>query len=125
MRKISLLKNISAIIYVIVGVLVGFYFYQYRDLAVYIAAIALSFVLLNTLVLYLYEGFKQKTMALMKFMGFNFLKDIIWAIFWMFIIKKEVVLIIYLALIFLLLSIPVYISVLVGIGNNEKSDKNQ
>lgn len=105
--------------------LVGFYFYQYRDLAIYIAGIALSFVLLNALVLYLYEGFKKKPMALMRFMGFNFLKDIIWAIFWMFIIKKEVVLIIYLALIFLLLSIPVYISVLVGIGNNKKSDKNQ
>ena len=73
----------------------------------------------------MYQGFKQGTMSLMKFMGMNFLKDILWVVFWMFFIRDNSVLAIFIAVVFFLLSIPLYISVLSGIRNNQKSDKNQ
>ena len=68
---------------------------------------------------------KQESMSLMKFMGMNFLKDILWVVFWMFFIRDNSVLVIFIATVFFLLSIPLYISVLSGIRNNQKSDKNQ
>ncbi len=65
------------------------------------------------------------SMAVMAFMAMNFGKDAIWAFSWMFVIKKNEVLVMFLALVFLLLSIPLYHSVLREIKNNQKSDKNQ
>lgn len=108
-----------------VGALAGFFLYQYSEFAMQIGGIVLSFVLLNGLVLYYYNTFKEKPMAAMKFMAFNFLKDIIWAVFWMFMLKKNEVLTLFLVAVFLLLSIPLYISVIRGMKNNQKSDKNQ
>ena len=119
------MSRISLIIYVMVGVLVGFYLYQYQEFMLFTGGIVLSFVVLNAVVLYLYQGFKQKPMALMKFMGFNFLKDIIWVVFWMYLIKDKSILAIFIASVFFLLSIPLYISVLKSVGNNQKHDKNQ
>ena len=58
-------------------------------------------------------------------MGMNFLKDILWVVFWMFFIRDNSVLAIFIATVFFLLSIPLYISVLSGMRNNQKSDKNQ
>ncbi|MDO4763758.1 MAG: hypothetical protein Q4A00_05200 [Flavobacteriaceae bacterium] len=110
--KIYPVKNISLVFYILAGVLVGWYFYQYEDYYLYVGGSALSFVLLNSLVVYLYRGFKQKPMALMRFMGINFLKDFLWAGFWMFLIKDNAALALFLAGIFLLLSIPIYIAVL-------------
>lgn len=125
MQKIDLLNKINLLIYAVVGVLTGFFLYQYSEFAMQIGGIVLSFVLLNGLVLYYYNTFKEKPMAAMKFMAFNFLKDIIWAVFWMFILKKNEVLTLFLVAVFLLLSIPLYISVIRGMKNNQKSDKNQ
>ena len=65
------------------------------------------------------------SMAVMAFMAMNFGKDILWAFLWMFVIKKNEILVMFLALVFLLLSIPLYHSVLREIKNNQKSDKNQ
>ena len=119
------MKRISIIIYVMVAFLIGGYLYWYPEYAVHVGGIALSFMILNIIVLYLYQGFKQGTMSLMKFMGMNFLKDILWVVFWMFFIRDNSVLAIFIATVFFLLSIPLYISVLSGIRNNQKSDKNQ
>ena len=119
------MNNISVIIYVLVALLTGVCCYQYSEYILYMCGIALSFMLLNMVVLYLYQGFKQKSMALMKFMGLNFAKDILWVVFWMFFIRNNSVLAIFIAAVFFLLSIPLYVSVLSGIGNNQKSDKNQ
>lgn len=116
------MKRISAIIYIVVGLLMVGFMYYYQDYAIYIGGILLSFVVLNAIVLYWYQGFKQKPMALMKFMGLNFSKDILWAVFWMYWIKDNAVLAVYVAGIFLLLSIPLYISVLKTVGYNQKSD---
>lgn len=125
MQKIDLLNKINLLIYAVVGALTGFFLYQYSEFAMQIGGIVLSFVLLNGLVLYYYNTFKEKPMAAMKFMAFNFLKDIIWAVFWMFMLKKNEVLTLFLVAVFLLLSIPLYISVIRGMKNNQKSDKNQ
>lgn len=125
MQKIDLLNKINLLIYAVVGALAGFFLYQYSEFAMQIGGIVLSFVLLNGLVLYYYNTFKEKPMAAMKFMAFNFLKDIIWAVFWMFMLKKNEVLTLFLVVVFLLLSIPLYISVIRGMKNNQKSDKNQ
>lgn len=125
MQKIDLLNKINLLIYAVVGALTGFFLYQYSEFAMQIGGIVLSFVLLNGLVLYYYNTFKGKPMAAMKFMAFNFLKDIIWAVFWMFMLKKNEVLTLFLVAVFLLLSIPLYISVIRGMKNNQKSDKNQ
>lgn len=125
MQKIDLLNKINLLIYAVVGALAGFFLYQYSEFAMQIGGIVLSFVLLNGLVLYYYNTFKEKPMAAMKFMAFNFLKDIIWAVFWMFMLKKNEVLTLFLVAVFLLLSIPLYISVIRGMKNNQKSDKNQ
>lgn len=112
-------------IYALAGALVSFYLYQYTEFATYIVGIALSFLVLNNALLYWYGRGKEKTMAVMKFMGFNFLKDFIWAVFWMFMLKKNEVITIYLVLIFLMLSVPLYISVINGMKNDQKYDKNQ
>lgn len=125
MQKIDLLNKINLLIYAVVGALTGFFLYQYSEFAMQIGGIVVSFVLLNGLVLYYYNTFKEKPMAAMKFMAFNFLKDIIWAVFWMFMLKKNEVLTLFLVAVFLLLSIPLYISVIRGMKNNQKSDKNQ
>lgn len=125
MQKNDLLNKINLLIYAVVGALTGFFLYQYSEFAMQIGGIVLSFVLLNGLVLYCYNTFKEKPMAAMKFMAFNFLKDIIWAVFWMFMLKKNEVLTLFLVAVFLLLSIPLYISVIRGMKNNQKSDKNQ
>lgn len=119
------MNKYSAFIYTIVGLLVGYFLYQYTEYSIYIVGIVLSFLLLNTIVLYLYQGFKDKSMALMKFMGLNFLKDILWALFWMYFIKDNAALAIFIAICFFLLSLPIYFSVLNNLGNNKKSDKNQ
>lgn len=119
------MNKVSIIIYVLAGILVGFYLYQYMEYALYIVGIALSFAFLNAGLLYWHNSRKEKSTAVMSFMGFNFLKDIIWAIFWMFVLKKNYEITIYLVLIFLLLSIPLYISVINGMKNNKKYDKNQ
>lgn len=124
MHKNNLLNKVSTIIYAVVGILVGFYLYQYMEYAFYIVGIVLSFLALNKGVFYWYKK-QEKSNAVMKFMGINFLKDFIWAVFWMFMLKKNEVITIYLVLIFLLLSIPLYISVINGIKNNQKYDKNQ
>lgn len=110
--KIYSVKNISLIFYILAGALVSWYFYQYEAYYLYVGGSALSFVVLNSFVIYLYKGFKEKSMALMKFMGINFLKDFLWAGFWMFLIKDNAPLALFLAGIFLLLSIPIYIAVL-------------
>lgn len=112
-------------IYALAGALVSFYLYQYTEFATYIVGIALSFLVLNNALLYWYGRGREKNMAVMKFMGFNFLKDFIWAVFWMFMLKKNEVITIYLVLIFLMLSVPLYISVINGMKNNQKYDKNQ
>lgn len=108
--KNQLLDKINLFIYAIVGVFVGYFLFAYGEYAVQIGGIVLSFVLLNGLLLYYYGTFKEN--AAMKFLGLNFLKDIIWAVFWMFIIKKNEILTIFLGAIFLFLSIPLYISVI-------------
>ena len=105
-----------------VAFLIGGYLYWCPEYAVHVGGIALSFMILNVIVLYLYQGFKQESMSLMKFMGMNFLKDILWVVFW---IRDNSVLAIFIATVFFLLSIPLYISVLSGMRNNQKSDKNQ
>ena len=111
------MKRISIIIYVMVAFLIGGYLYWYPNYAMHVGGIALSFMILNIIVLYLYQGFKQESMSL--------LKDILWVVFWMFFIRDNSVLVIFIATVFFLLSIPLYISVLSGIRNNQKSDKNQ
>lgn len=123
--KNYLLNKINIIIYALVGLLVGYFLYQYIEYATYIVGIVLSFVFLNAMVLYFYQNFKTKSVALMRFMGINFSKDILWAVFWMYFIKDNAVLAVFIAISFLLLSIPLYISVLRNMGNNQKSDKNQ
>lgn len=103
-------------IYALVGLLVSFYLYRYTEYATYIVGIALSFLTLNRAVFYWYKK-QEKSNAVMKFMGINFLKDFIWVVFWMFMLGKNEVITIYLALIFLMLSVPLYVSVIKG---NEK-----
>lgn len=123
--KNYLLNKINIIFYAIVGLITAYFAYQYSAYSVYIGGIVLSFIMLNTLVLFLYNRFRSTPMALMKFMGLNFSKDIVWAVFWMYLIKDNAVLAIFIASVFLFLSIPLYINVLKNIGNNQKSDKNQ
>lgn len=119
------MNKVNTIIYALAGILVGFYLYQYTEYALYIIGIVLSFAFLNVGLLFLHNKRKEKSTAVMSFMGLNFLKDIVWAVFWMFILKKNYEITIYLVLIFLLLSVPLYISVINGMKNNKKYDKNQ
>lgn len=119
------MNKISIAIYGLVVLLVGYFLYQYPDLSLYILGITGSFILLNKLLFLWYTKSKQKTMAVMRFMAFNFAKDLIWAVVWMFLFQKNQVLALFLGANFLLLSIPLYISVLKEMGNSKKSDKNQ
>lgn len=123
--KKSTLNRVSSVVYATTGLLTSFYFYQHQNYVIYTSCIILSFTLLNALVLHLYQRFKQKSMALMKFMGINFSKDILWAILWMYVIGDNSILAVYVAGVFFLLSVPLYISVLKTIENDQKSDKNQ
>ena len=119
------MNKIDTIIYAFVAVFMGIYLYQYPEYYIYIIGIFFSFLILNVLIFRVYKGLKKMSMAVMAFMAMNFGKDAIWAFSWMFVIKKNEVLVMFLALVFLLLSIPLYHSVLREIKNNQKSDKNQ
>jgi hypothetical protein len=119
------LNKIDTIIYAFAAVFMGIYLYQYPEYYIYIIGIFFSFLILNFLLFKIYKGLKKMSMAVMAFMAMNFGKDILWAFLWMFVIKKNEVLVMFLALVFLLLSIPLYHSVLREIKNNQKSDKNQ
>ena len=125
MQKLFVLNKIDAIIYAFAAVFMGIYLYLYPDYYIYIMGIFFSFLILNVLIFRMYKGLKKMSMAVMAFMAMNFGKDAIWAFSWMFVIKKNEVLVMFLALVFLLLSIPLYHSVLREIKNNQKSDKNQ
>ena len=119
------MNKIDIIIYAFAAVFMGIYLYQYPEYYIYIIGIFFSFLILNVLIFRMYKGLKKMSMAVMVFMAMNFGKDAIWAFSWMFLIKKNEVLVMFLALVFLLLSIPLYHSVLREIKNNQKSDKNQ
>lgn len=119
------MNKIDIIIYAFAAVFMGIYLYQYPEYYIYIIGIFFSFLILNVLIFRMYKGLKKMSMAVMSFMAMNFGKDILWAFLWMFVIKKNEVLVMFLALVFLLLSIPLYHSVLREIKNNQKSDKNQ
>lgn len=125
MQKLFILNKIDTIIYAFAAVFMGIYLYQYPEYYIYIIGIFFSFLILNVLIFRMYKGLKKMSMAVMAFMAMNFGKDAIWAFSWMFVIKKNEVLVMFLALVFLLLSIPLYHSVLREIKNNQKSDKNQ
>ena len=125
LQKLFVLNKIDAIIYAFAAVFMGIYLYQYPEYYIYIIGIFFSFLILNFLLFRIYKGLKKMSMAVMAFMAMNFGKDILWAVLWMFVIKKNEVLVMFLALVFLLLSIPLYHSVLREIKNNQKSDKNQ
>ena len=125
MQKLFILNKIDTIIYAFAAVFMGIYLYQYPEYYIYIIGIFFSFLVLNVLIFRMYKGLKKMSMAVMAFMAMNFGKDILWAFLWMFVIKKNEVLVMFLALVFLLLSIPLYHSVLREIKNNQKSDKNQ
>ena len=119
------MNKIDIIIYAFATVFMGIYLYQYPEYYIYIIGIFFSFLILNFLLFKIYKGLKKMSMAVMAFMAMNFGKDILWAFLWRFVIKKNEVLVVFLALVFLLLSIPLYHSVLREIKNNQKSDKNQ
>ena len=119
------MNKIDTIIYAFVAVFMGIYLYQYPEYYIYIIGIFFSFLVLNVLIFRMYKGLKKMSMSVMAFMAMNFGKDILWAFLWMFVIKKNEILVMFLALVFLLLSIPLYHSVLREIKNNQKSDKNQ
>ena len=125
LQKLFILNKIDTIIYAFAAVFMGIYLYQYPEYYIYIIGIFFSFLILNILIFRMYKGLKKMSMAVMAFMAMNFGKDILWAFLWMFVIKKNEVLVMFLALVFLLLSIPLYHSVLREIKNNQKSDKNQ
>ena len=125
MQKLFILNKIDTIIYAFAAVFMGIYLYQYPEYYIYIIGIFFSFLVLNVLLFRIYKGLKKMSMAVMAFMAMNFGKDILWAFLWIFLIKKNEVLVMFLALVFLLLSIPLYHSVLREIKNNQKSDKNQ
>ena len=125
MQKLFILNKIDTIIYAFAAVFMGIYLYQYPEYYIYIIGIFFSFLILNILIFRMYKGLKKMSMAVMAFMAMNFGKDILWAFLWMFVIKKNEILVMFLALVFLLLSIPLYHSVLREIKNNQKSDKNQ
>ena len=125
LQKLFVLNKIDTIIYAFAAVFMGIYLYQYPEYYIYIIGIFFSFLILNVLIFRMYKGLKKMSMAVMAFMAMNFGKDAIWAFSWMFVIKKNEVLVMFLALVFLLLSIPLYHSVLREIKNNQKSDKNQ
>ncbi len=125
MQKLFILNKIDTIIYAFAAVFMGIYLYQYPEYYIYIIGIFFSFLVLNVLIFRMYKGLKKMSMAVMAFMAMNFGKDILWAFLWIFLIKKNEVLVMFLALVFLLLSIPLYHSVLREIKNNQKSDKNQ
>ena len=125
MQKLFILNKIDTIIYAFAAVFMGIYLYQYPEYYIYIIGIFFSFLILNFLLFKIYKGLKKMSMAVMAFMAMNFGKDILWAFLWMFVIKKNEILVMFLALVFLLLSIPLYHSVLREIKNNQKSDKNQ
>ena len=125
MQKLFILNKIDTIIYAFAAVFMGIYLYQYPEYYIYIIGIFFSFLILNVLIFRMYKGLKKMSMAVMAFMAMNFGKDAIWAFLWMFVIKKNEVLVMFLALVFLLLSIPLYHSVLREIKDNQKSDKNQ
>ena len=125
LQKLFVLNKIDTIIYAFAVVFMGIYLYQYPEYYIYIIGIFFSFLILNVLIFRMYKGLKKMSMAVMAFMAMNFGKDAIWAFSWMFVIKKNEVLVMFLALVFLLLSIPLYHSVLREIKNNQKSDKNQ
>ena len=119
------MNKIDIIIYAFAAVFMGIYLYQYPEYYIYIIGIFFSFLILNILIFRMYKGLKKMSMAVMAFMAMNFGKDIFWAFLWMLVIKKNEILVMFLALVFLLLSIPLYHSVLREIKNNQKSDKNQ
>ena len=125
MQKLFVLNKIDAVIYALAALFMGIFLYLYFGYYIYIVGIFFSFLILNVLIFRMYKGLKKMSMAVMVFMAMNFGKDAIWAFSWMFVIKKNEVLVMFLALIFLLLSIPLYHSVLREIKNNQKSDKNQ
>ena len=125
LQKLFVLNKIDIIIYAFAAVFMGIYLYQYPEYYIYIIGVFFSFLILNFLLFRIYKGLKKMSMAVMAFMAMNFGKDILWAFLWMFVIKKNEVLVMFLALVFLLLSIPLYHSVLREIKNNQKSDKNQ
>ena len=125
LQKLFILNKIDTIIYAFAAVFMGIYLYQYPEYYIYIIGIFFSFLVLNVLIFRMYKGLKKMSMAVMAFMAMNFGKDILWAFLWMFVIKKNEILVMFLALVFLLLSIPLYHSVLREIKNNQKSDKNQ
>ena len=125
LQKLFVLNKIDIIIYAFAVVFMGIYLYQYPEYYIYIIGIFFSFLILNVLIFRVYKGLKKMSMAVMAFMAMNFGKDAIWAFSWVFVIKKNEVLVMFLALVFLLLSIPLYHSVLREIKNNQKSDKNQ
>ena len=125
LQKLFILNKIDTIIYAFAAVFMGIYLYQYPEYYIYIIGIFFSFLVLNVLIFRMYKGLKKMSMAVMAFMAMNFGKDILWAFLCIFLIKKNEVLVMFLALVFLLLSIPLYHSVLREIKNNQKSDKNQ
>ena len=125
LQKLFVLNKIDAVIYALAALFVGIFLYLYFEYYIYIIGIFFSFLILNVLIFRMYKGLKKMSMAVMVFMAMNFGKDAIWAFSWMFVIKKNEALVMFLALVFLLLSIPLYHSVLREIKNNQKSDKNQ
>ena len=125
LQKLFVLNKIDAVIYAFATVFMGIFLYLYFEYYIYIVGIFFSFLFLNILLFRMYKGLKKMPMAVMAFMALNFGKDILWVFMWMFVIKKNEVLVMFLALVFLLLSIPLYHSVLREIKNNQKSDKNQ
>ena len=125
LQKLFVLNKIDAVIYALAALFMGIFLYLYFEYYIYIVGIFFSFLFLNVLLFRMYKGLKKMPMAVMAFMALNFGKDILWVFIWMFVIKKNEVLVMFLALVFLLLSIPLYHSVLREIKNNQKSDKNQ
>ena len=125
LQKLFVLNKIDAVIYALAALFMGIFLYLYFGYYIYIVGIFFSFLFLNILLFRMYKGLKKMPMAVMAFMALNFGKDILWVFMWMFIIKKNEILVMFLALVFLLLSIPLYHSVLREIKNNQKSDKNQ
>ena len=125
LQKLFVLNKIDAVIYALAALFMGIFLYLYFEYYIYIVGIFFSFFFLNVLLFRMYKGLKKMPMAVMAFMALNFGKDILWVFMWMFIIKKNEILVMFLALVFLLSSIPLYHSVLREIKNNQKSDKNQ
>lgn len=112
------MDRVNIIIYVFVGIVLGGYVFRYTEHIAYAIGIVVSFAVLNGLVIFQYKRFEDKSTVIMKFMGLNFLKDFLWAGIWMFLIKANVPLTLFLAGIFILLSIPIYRYVLKNTKNN-------